>query len=102
MRAASCRGGSDSPVTEIDPLLGMQAAVNNPASSRRVPVDAALRMFTTEAAWVGREEDVTGTISVGKRADLAVLGADPFVESGAIHEIPIEMTVCGGEIVFSR
>lgn len=75
-------GGSDSPVTEIDPLLGMQAAVNNPASSRRVPVDAALRMFATDAAWVGREEDVTGTSSVGKRADLAVLGADPFVESG--------------------
>lgn len=101
-RGLRVAGGSDSPVTEIDPLLGIQAAVNNPRPSRRVPVDAALRMFTTEAAWVGREEDVTGTISVGKRADLAVLGADPFVESGAIHEIPIEMTICGGEIVFSR
>ena len=101
-RGLHVAGGSDSPVTEIDPLLGMQAAVNNPRPSRRVSVEAALRMFTADAAWAGREDAVTGTISVGKRADLVVLGADPFTEPGAIDEIPVEMTVCRGEIVFAR
>ena len=101
-RGLRVAGGSDSPVTEINPLLGMQAAVNNPRPSRRVPIDAALRMFTEVAAWVGREEDEAGTITVGKRADLTVLGADPLVSSEAIHEIPVEMTFCRGEIVFSR
>ena len=42
-------GGSDSPVTAIDPLLGIHSAVNNPRASRRTSVADALRMFTTTA-----------------------------------------------------
>jgi hypothetical protein len=94
-------GGSDSPITPIDPLLGIHSAVNNPNPIRRVGVDDALRMFTVHGAWAGREEHEKGTIAVGKLADLVVLAADPRTDTAAIKDIPVDMTVCAGRVTWS-
>lgn len=95
-------GGSDSPVTEIDPLTGIHAAVNNPRVSRRVSVEEAIRMFTINGAWVAFEEAEKGTIEAGKLADLVVLDRDPFLEPELIADFRVEMTVMGGRVVYSR
>ena len=93
-------GGSDSPVTEVNPLLGIQAATTMPSAARQVCLDEALRMFTINGAWVGHEEDCRGSIEVGKEADLVVLGANPYDDPSCISDIPVEMTMAGGRIIY--
>jgi predicted amidohydrolase YtcJ len=95
-------GGSDSPVTEINPLLGIQSAVNNPNPKRRVSVEDGLRMFTINGAWVAFEERDKGTLEAGKVADMVVLDGDPYAQCEHIDELTVEKTICGGEVVHSR
>jgi predicted amidohydrolase YtcJ len=93
-------GGSDSPVTHIDPLLGVHSAVNNPRPSRRVSVEEALRMFTANGAWVAFQEADRGSIMPGKYADLTIIEGDPFDEPSQIADIPVAMTLCRGQWTF--
>jgi predicted amidohydrolase YtcJ len=101
-RGGIISGGSDSPVTDINPLLGIHAGVNMPNPVRRVPVEEALRMFTVNGAWVAKEEDRKGTIEQGKLADLVVLDRDPFREPEQIKNFAVEMTIAGGKIVYRK
>ena len=101
-RGVRVSGGSDSPVTPIDPLRGIHAAVNSSRDSRRVSAEEALRMFTVNGAWAGREEETKGTIEQGKWADLVLLDRDPFQEPEYIDEFQIEMTIAKGQVVYQR
>jgi len=95
-------GGSDSPVTKIDPLLGISAAVNHPHSDERLPVLEAIKLFTINGAKSAFEENVKGSIEAGKAADLVVLSEDPgSVHPDKIESISVEMTLVNGEVVFS-
>ena len=48
----------------------------------------AFAMHTTTASWVGFEENLKGTLEVGKLADIAVLAEDPFaIESEKIKDL---------------
>ena len=94
-------GGSDSTVTPLGPLIGVHAAVNHSLPGERVSVQQALELYTINAARIGFQEDDRGSLEVGKLGDLVVLGEDPFeVELGTILDIPVEMTVIGGKIVY--
>jgi len=95
-------GGSDSPVTEVFPLLGVHSLVNNPRPERRVGVDYALRMFTINNAWIAFEEQDKGTLEVGKLADLVVLDRDPYLEPESIIDFNVDMTLKQGEITYDR
>ncbi|MGQ9675852.1 MAG: amidohydrolase [Chloroflexota bacterium] len=104
MQAGICiAGGSDSPVTPMDPLLGIHAAVNSPNERERLgPLDAA-RLYTANAAWLGFEESFKGTIEAGKLADLVVLDDDPLgADVGSLRDIAVDMTVVGGQVLYSR
>lgn len=92
-------GGSDSPVTEINPLLGIHGAANHPYPTRRVSVETALRMFTVNGAWVAFEEDDKGTLESGKLADLTVVDGDPLKAPETIKDLTVEMTIKAGEVV---
>ena len=48
--------------------------MNNPRASRRTSVEDALKMFTTNGAWVAHDEDAYGMLKPGLAADLVVLG----------------------------
>ena len=94
-------GGSDSYVTPMDPLLGVHAAVNRPDAEDRLTVHDALSLFTSRAAWLSFDEHRRGTLSPGREASFAVLGADPFrVDAGAIRDIAVKMLVVRGSEVF--
>lgn len=45
--------------------------------AQRLTVDQALRLFTVNAAHATFEEDVKGTLTPGKYADLVILSHDP-------------------------
>jgi predicted amidohydrolase YtcJ len=105
-------GGSDFPVEPINPFLGIYAAVTRQDASgnpdggwqgaQRLTVEEAVRAFTVEAAYAGRMETVTGSLSPGKLADFVVISAD--VLSMPPVEIPrtrVLATVLGGKIVYS-
>lgn len=103
-------GGSDSPVSTFEPLVGIQAAVTERtadgadfAPAERLTVEAALRMYTTNAAHAAFEERDKGTIEPGKLADLVVLGQDPrAVAPETIASIPILATMVGGTFAYER
>ena len=103
-------GGSDSPVTPYEPLLGIWSSATRSTdligiqgAEWRVTAEEALRMYTVGSAWCAFEEAVKGTIEPGKYADLVVLSADPrAVEPEAIKEIQVNATIVDGRVIFDR
>jgi predicted amidohydrolase YtcJ len=94
-------GGSDSPVTKIDPLWGIMAAANHLHTEERLSVLEAIKLFTINGAKFAFEEDQKGSIETGKRADLVILPEDPCsVAPERIGKIPIGMTLVDGKIAF--
>jgi predicted amidohydrolase YtcJ len=101
-------GGSDSPVSSYQPLIGIQAAVTEKTSSgmdfapeEKLTVDEALRIYTRNGAYAAFDEKIKGSITPGKYGDFAVLGADPrSVPADEIAQIPVLATVRGGEFVY--
>ena len=104
-------GGSDAPVERGEPMIEFYAAVARKDirgfsgegwhPEEKVTREQALKMFTIWPAYVAFEENVRGSIEVGKLADLTILSADimkiPEMEILKTHCV---MTVIGGEIVY--
>jgi predicted amidohydrolase YtcJ len=62
----------------------------------------ALRFYTLGSAWFSRDDDVRGSLEVGKLADLAVLSADYLtVPTDEIGDIESLLTLVGGKIVYA-
>ena len=69
--------------------------------NQKTTIDEALRIYTLHGAYASFEEDTKGSITPGKLADLVVLSQDPTaVDPFAIKDIPVEMTMVGGEAVY--
>lgn len=91
-------GGSDSPVTPYAPLRGMADAMRHPYPEQSATLAEALAMFTTGAAHAVFAEAERGCLRPGMRADLTVLGADPFVTApDDLEHIPVLETWVGGQ-----
>lgn len=68
----------------------------------RIELDAAIRAFTADAAFACHMDD-RGTLEPGKLADLVVLGRDPWLTPlDELPEIPVDMTVLGGRVVWEK
>jgi hypothetical protein len=94
-------GGSDTPVTKVNPLGGISALVNHPLKEQRIDVYEAIEVFTINGAKIGFEEDIKGNIEPGKLADFVVLSDDPYrVPKEKIGNIKVEMTIVGGKVVY--
>ena len=106
-------GGSDAPVERGDPqiefyaavarkdLTGFQGADWHP--EQRVSREEALKMFTIWAAYAAFEEDIRGSLEVGKLADLTVFSANIMtVPEEEILGAETVMTIVGGEVVYRR
>jgi predicted amidohydrolase YtcJ len=106
-------GGSDAPVERGEPMIEFYAAIarksiKGESSEGWHPEQAlsredALKMFTLWPAYAVFEEEDKGSIEVGKLADFTVLSQDILkIPEMEILETRNEMTVIGGEIIFSR
>lgn len=103
-------GGSDSPVVPSNPFHGIYTAVTRQdvkqqqtglSADEKVDRLEALRLFTLDAAYALFEEDIKGSVEVGKLADLVVLSKDILtVPEAEILDTQVEMTIIGGEIVY--
>jgi len=97
-------GSSDCPVEPISPILGIYAAVARKENQEeRITVNEALRMYTINAAFASFEENIKGSIEMGKLADLTVLSHNPeTVPAEEIKNIKVEMTIVDGKIVYAK
>ncbi len=104
--------GSDWPVSTPNPLLEMEVAVRRISPEtrdadpflpdQRIDLPAALDAFTRGSAFVNHLDDSTGSIEVGKSADLAVLDRDPFApDAGPVGDARVVLTLVEGEPVFA-
>jgi len=107
--------GSDWSVSTPDPLAAIHTAVNRKSApayaegdyeaflpEQAIDLATSLTAYTAGSAWVNHLDDVTGTIQVGKYADLVVLDRDPF--AGPADEIGatrVEQTFVEGERVYA-
>lgn len=102
--------GSDFPVEEPNPMLGLYASVTRQdlkgqppggwTPDQKMSREQALDSFTRGAAYAAFEEKLKGTLEPGKLADFIVLDRD--IMTAPAMEIPkarVRMTVLGGKIV---
>jgi len=101
--------GSDFPVEDANPLLGLYAAVTTQDLDGRPPggyrpgekltIWEALRGFTSDAAYAASMEKEVGRLAVGWRADLAVFDRDlTAIPASEIPHARCLLTLVGGEI----
>ncbi len=102
--------GSDWSVSSANPFLQMETAITrtDPLSDEgeafipdeRVSLADVIPMLTINAAWVNHSENETGSIEVGKYADLAVLDQNLFdIAVYDISKTQVLLTLFGGEAV---
>lgn len=105
--------GSDSPVAPLNPLFGVYAAVTrrtlddkNPNGwipEQKISVDETVRAFTWGSAYGEFQENVKGTLELGKLADFVVLSDDIFtMDATKIGGVTVVMTVVDGRVVFEK
>lgn len=103
-------GSSDHPAGLHPPLLGVQCMVTRKTSfgdvigrNQRISLEEAFKMYTVHAAYASFEEDIKGSLTPGRLADMVVLTEDPWsTDPDKISEIGIDMTIVGGNIAYSR
>jgi predicted amidohydrolase YtcJ len=104
-------GGSDFPVESADPLYSFKAAVSRQDANgwplggwlpqQRMTREEALQHLTIWPAYASFREQITGSISTGKLADLVVLSQDIMtVPAEDILATRVELTIVGGKIVY--
>ncbi|MBT9153607.1 MAG: N-substituted formamide deformylase [Firmicutes bacterium] len=104
-------GGSDAPVADCNPLLGIYAAVTrqdttgNPPNGwlpeQKLTLEEAIHLFTLGSAFASFHEHILGSISVHKLADFVVLSDDlTQVSPAALKDVTVLATYIGGECVY--
>ena len=107
-----CGAGSDAPIEEVDPLLGIYAAV-----ARRKPGEThegylpkeklsryeAVSLFTTGSAATIGKADSRGKLGIGFDADFTILDRDLFeVDADEILNAEVVMTVVAGDVMYQN
>ena len=105
--------GTDWYVEPLDPRIGLYAAVTRETveggpkdgflPAERIPLDAAIDLYTRGSAHAEFADDRKGTLEPGKLADLAIFAADLFkLDPKQILTTPVDLTMVGGRVVFER
>jgi predicted amidohydrolase YtcJ len=99
--------GSDAPIEELDPWLGVCAGVRRTWDERSawhpehaVTLDEALHATCVAPAWLAGDERRRGRLLPGFLADLVVLDRDPYeLEPDELPEVRVVATMVGGRWV---
>jgi predicted amidohydrolase YtcJ len=102
--------GTDVPVEDIAPIANFYSCVTRNQKDgtpffpdQKMTREEALRGYTMNNAWAAFEEDIKGSITVGKLADITVLDRD--IMTIPVDEIPqtkVVYTIVGGEIRYPK
>src|SRR5438067_675032 len=103
--------GTDWFVAPLNPMLGLYAAVTratldgkNPdgwVPEEKITLPEAVEAYTVGSAFAEFQENVKGSITPGKLADMVILSDNIFdVKPEAIRSVKVETTIVGGKIVY--
>lgn len=101
--------GTDAPVEDVDPIASYYSSVSRMMSNGEVLTPRqkmtrmeALKSYTINNAYAGFEEDIKGSLEVGKLADITVLDRDILtIPEEDIPNTAISYTIVGGEVMYS-
>jgi predicted amidohydrolase YtcJ len=94
--------GSDAPIEDLDPLLGIRAGVLRDGwrTQEALTVEQALHATTVAPAWLAGDERRRGTLLPGRLADLVVLDRDPVTgPPDELEAVSVVATMVGGRWV---
>lgn len=105
-------GGSDWNVSAADPLAAIEVGIRRqnaladtgPVLNERERVSLATMIdaYTINAAWLMHHEDKTGSIEVGKQADITVLDRQLFeIPATEISDAKVLLTMLDGEVIYT-
>lgn len=97
--------GSDCPVEDTNVISGLHALVtrNNFVPEECLTIEEALKTYTINAAYAAFEEEIKGSIEVGKFANLVILDKNPLeVSKEEIQKIQVLETIIRGKTVFKK
>ena len=103
--------GTDVPVEEINPIDNFYASVTRTRKDngmrfyveQRMSREQALRSYTIDAAYGAFEEDIKGSIEVGKLADFTILDTNLLnCTDDEILDAEVLFTIVGGEVKYAR
>jgi predicted amidohydrolase YtcJ len=103
--------GTDWPVTDLNPLLGVRNAVLRQSyngeppqgwiPSEKVSIDESIRAYTLGSAYAAHREKDEGSIETGKLADFLVLSANiTKIPTNTIQNVTVVRTFVGGRQVY--
>jgi predicted amidohydrolase YtcJ len=100
--------GTDAPVEDVDPIASYYATVTRRLSNgttffpdQRMSRIEALRSYTIQPAYAAFEEQVKGSLKVGKLADVTVLSKDIMtVPDQEIPTATVAYTIVGGKVLY--
>jgi hypothetical protein len=101
--------GTDSPVEDISPIENYYAAVTRRTDSgvfypeQKMERLEALKSLTINGAYAAFEENIKGSLEVGKLADLTILSNNLLeVEESEILNSEVLYTIVGGKILYEK
>jgi len=103
-------GNNDYPVTHYSPFVQIYSAVTRRTRTGQVvspeeciSIEDAIRLYTWNGAYIGKEEEIKGSIEPGKLADMVVIDRDILsVPHEEIKDIQVLTTIANGKIVYQR
>jgi predicted amidohydrolase YtcJ len=101
--------GTDTPVEDVDPIANFHASVTRRLADgstfyprQKMTRIEALRSYTWNAAYAAFEENIKGSLEVGKLADVTILTKDILtIPDDEILSATIAYTIVGGKIAYS-
>jgi predicted amidohydrolase YtcJ len=102
--------GTDAPVEDVDPIASYYATVSRKMKDgnvffpeQRLTRMEALQTYTIKAAYAGFEEDIKGSLTPGKLADITVLSRDILtIPEDEIPTAEIVYTIVGGKVMYRK
>jgi predicted amidohydrolase YtcJ len=106
---ATISNGTDTPVESVNPMASFYATVTRRLvdgsvffGDQKMTRLQALRSYTINGAYAGFEEDLKGSLTVGKLADIAVLSNNLLtVPDEQIRSTTVLYTIVGGQVRYT-
>jgi predicted amidohydrolase YtcJ len=105
--------GSDWTVAPLNPMEGLKAAVTRQTldgkhpdgwvPEQKISLEEAIRAFTMGSAYAEFQDQVKGSLTPGKLADLVLLDCDIFkIDPATIDKVKVAMTVVDGKVIWEK
>jgi predicted amidohydrolase YtcJ len=102
--------GTDAPVEDVDPLASYYATVSRKFEDgtvffpdQRMSREEALKSYTLSNAFAAFEEDIKGSITIGKLGDITVLSKDIMtIPEDEIPTTEVLYTIVGGKVMYRK